>query len=374
MKPLRVMLVAGEASGDMHAAAFMRELGRRRPDLDVFGVGGERLREAGMRIIGDAEHEPTMGFVETFGSIGRHVRLYRTLAAMMERDRPDLLVLVDYPEFNLLLARRAKKLGIRVFYFIAPQVWAWRRGRIRKIRERVDRMGVVFPFEADLYNRNGERFAVFLGHPLLDVVRPTREVAATRAKYGLDQDRPVLALLPGSRRGEVSQIGPAMLAAAALLRDEGWQAIVAAAPGLPDDVLASMLGAGGSNVAVARGDTYDVLACADAAVVASGTATVETALLGCPMVIVYRMAPATYWLARRLVNVDWIGMPNIILGRAVFPELIQEQATPRAIAAAVRSLRERAPEMRAALAELRAALGEPGAAGRAADLALELVG
>lgn len=369
---LRVMLVAGEASGDMHAAAFVRELGRRRPDLDVVGVGGERLRAAGMRTIVDSEEVATMGFVETFGTLGRHLRLYRTLVSMMQREPPDLLVLVDYPEFNLLLARRAKKLGIRVFYFIAPQVWAWRRGRIRKIRERVDRMGVVFPFEAELYNRNGERFAEFLGHPLLDVVRPSREAAATREKYGLDADGPVLALLPGSRRKEVSQIGPAMLAAAALLRDEGWQAVVAAAPGLGDDVLNPLLD-GHPEVVVARGDTYDVLACADAAVVASGTATVETALLGCPMVIVYRMAPATYWLASRLVNVDWIGMPNIILGRSVFPELIQDDATPQAIAAAVRSLRERAPEMRAALDELRAALGRPGAAGRAADLALELV-
>ncbi len=370
--PLRVMLVAGEASGDMHAAAFVSELGRRRPDLDVFGVGGERLRAAGMRTIVDSEEVATMGFVETFGTLGRHLRLYRTLVSMMQREPPDLLVLVDYPEFNLLLARRAKKLGIRVFYFIAPQVWAWRRGRIRKIRERVDRMGVVFPFEAELYNRNGERFAEFLGHPLLDVVRPSREAAATREKYGLDADGPVLALLPGSRRKEVSQIGPAMLDAAALLREEGWQAVVAAAPGLGDDVLSPLLD-GHPEVVVARGDTYDVLACADAAVVASGTATVETALLGCPMVIVYRMAPATYWLASRLVNVDWIGMPNIILGRSVFPELIQDDATPQAIAAAVRSLRERAPEMRDALDELRAALGRPGAAGRAADLALELV-
>lgn len=373
-RPLRVMLVAGEASGDMHAAALVRELRRRRPDVEVIGVGGERLRDAGMQMVGDSEHEATMGLVETFGTIGRHLRLYRTLVARMEKQPPDLLVLVDYPEFNLLLARRAKKLGIRVFYFIAPQVWAWRRGRIRKIRERVDRMGVVFPFEPQLYNRDGERFAEFVGHPLLDVVRPSREPAATREKYGLDPQRPLLALLPGSRRKEVSLIGPAMLAAAALLRGEGWQAILAAAPGLGDDALAPLLGHLAPGVVVARGDTYDVLASADAAVVASGTATVETALLGCPMVIVYRMAPSTFWLARRLVSVEWIGMPNIILGRSVFPELIQDAANPQAIAAAVRSLRDRAPQMRAALAELRAALGEPGAAGRAADLALELVG
>lgn len=371
-RPLRIMLVAGEASGDMHAAALVRELRRRRPDLEVVGVGGENLRAAGMRTVVDSEEVATMGFVETFGTIGRHVRLYRELTAMMRREPPDLLILVDYPEFNLLLARRANRLGIPVFYFIGPQVWAWRSGRIRKIRERVDKMGVVFPFEAELYNTGGKRLAEFVGHPLLDVVRSTRSRDETRALYGLEGAAPVLALLPGSRRKEVSGIGPAMLAAATMLATEGWRAVVAVAPGLGDETIGPLL-ENYPGVAVARGDTYNVLACADAAVVTSGTATVETALLGCPMVIVYRMASLSYWLARRLVNVEWIGMPNIILKRAMFPELIQDEATPHNIAAAVRSLREREPEMKAALEELKTALGQPGAAGRAADLALEMV-
>lgn len=371
-RPLRIMLVAGEASGDLHAAAFVRALRGLRPDLDVVGVGGAKLREQGMRTVVDSEHVATMGIVETIGTLGRHLRLYRSLVAMLRDDPPDLLVLVDYPEFNLLLARRAKRLGVRVFYFIGPQVWAWRSGRIAKIRERVDRMAVVFPFEPELYNRAGERFAEFVGHPLLDVVTATEEPAATRRRYGLAADAPVLALLPGSRRKEVSQIGPAMIEAAVALRREGWQPIVAVAPGLAEADLAP-LGGGLSGLTVARDDTYNVLACADAAVVASGTATVETALLGCPMVIVYRMAPFSFWIARRLVRVDWIGMPNIILRRGVFPELVQEEASADAIAQRVRELRERAPEMRAALAELRAALGAPGAARRAAELALELV-
>jgi lipid-A-disaccharide synthase len=367
------MLVAGEASGDMHAAAFVRELRRRRPNLEVVGVGGAQLRAAGMRTVVDSEHVATMGFVETLGTIGKHVRLYRTLVAMLETDPPDLLVLVDYPEFNLLLARRAKGLGVRVFYFIGPQVWAWRPRRIAKIRARVDKMAVVFPFEADLYNVDGRRFAEFVGHPLLDIVRTTRDRRATREAHGLDPDRPVLALLPGSRSKEVSQIGPPMLEAAAALRGEGWQPIVAVAPGLGEEHWRPLVESSGG-FAIARDDTYNVLGCADAAVVASGTATVETALLGCPMVIVYRMAPLSFQIARRLVRVEWIGMPNIILRRSVFPELIQDEVTAAAIAAAVRSLREREPEMRAALVELRAALGEPGAAARAADLALELVG
>ena len=371
-RPLRIMLVAGEASGDMHAAAFVRELRQQQPDVEIVGVGGAKLREQGMRTVVDSEDVATMGFVETLGTIGRHLRLYRALVAMMRRDPPDLLVLVDYPEFNLLLARRAKQLGVRVFYFIGPQVWAWRSGRIDKIRERVDKMAVVFPFEPELYNRNGDRFAEFVGHPLLDVVRVTEDRRATRERYGLDGDRPVLALLPGSRRKEVSQIGPPMIEAADALRREGWQPVIAAAPGLDGDDLAA-LGDTARGMAIARDDTYNVLACADAAVVASGTATVETALLGCPMVIVYRMAPLSYWIARRLVDVEWIGMPNIILRRAVFPELVQEQATAAEIAEAVRTVRQREPEMRDALGELRIALGQPGAARRAAEMALELV-
>jgi len=369
----KVMLVAGEASGDLHAAAFVGELRRRRPDVEVVGVGGAHLRAAGMETVVDSEQVATMGFVETFGTLGWHVRLYRTLSKMLRDDPPDLLVLVDYPEFNLLLARRAKRLGVPVFYFIGPQVWAWRSGRIEKIRERVDRMGVVFPFEAELYNRSGSRFAEFVGHPLLDVVQTTRGAEETRARYGLDCDRPVLALLPGSRRKEVSLVGPSLGGAAALLAKEGWQPVLAAAPGIDENGI-EPLRARCPELIVVRQDTYNVLGCADAAVVASGTATVETALLGCPMVIVYRMASISYWLARRLVRVDRIGMPNIILRRMVFPELIQEEATAEKIAEAVRSVRGRAPEMRAALAELRAALGDPGAAARAADLALECVG
>ncbi len=371
-RSLRVLLVAGEASGDLHAAAFVRELRARRPDLEVSGVGGANLRAAGMETVVDSEHVATMGFVETFGTIGRHLSLFRQLTGMLRDDPPDLLVLVDYPEFNLLLARRAKKLGVPVFYFIGPQVWAWRSGRIAKIRERVDKMAVVFPFEADLYNTDGRQLAEFVGHPLLDVVRATRDRAATCAEYGLDPERPVLALLPGSRRKEVALIGEALGGAAAQLAGEGWQPVLAEAPGI-SDADTELIRSRCRDLTIARGDTYNVLAAADAAVVTSGTATVETALLGCPMVIVYRMAPASYWLARRLVHVDWIGMPNIILQRSVFPELIQERANSQAIAEAVRSVRGRQAEMQAALEELKQALGTAGAAGRAADLALDCI-
>jgi lipid-A-disaccharide synthase len=369
---LRVLLVAGEASGDLHGAALVRAMRQRVPALEVVGVGGPRLRAAGMEVLVDTEHVATMGLVETFGSLGRLLRTYRRLVRTLDEQRPALVVLIDYPEFNLRLARQAKRRGIPVFYFIGPQVWAWRKGRVRTIAERVDKLGVVFPFEPELYN-NGRPLAEFIGHPLLDVVHPTRDGAATRAQYRLDPARPVLALLPGSRKKEVGYLFGAMHAAAMLLAAQGWQPIVALAESLAPADLREALGGQPVALPIAHGDTYNVLAAADAAIVASGTATLETALLGCPMVIVYRMASLTYWLARRLVDVDWIGMPNIILQRSVFPELIQGEATAEAMAAAVSGLQARRGEADAALRELRTRLGAPGAAERAADIALSLV-
>jgi len=281
-------------------------------------------------------------------------------------------VLIDYPEFNLFLAKRAKALGIPVFYYIGPQVWAWRRGRVRKIARRVDRLGVVFPFEPALYN-NGRELAEFVGHPLLDLVHPTRPGAETLARYGLDPRRPVLALLPGSRKKEIRHLLAPSLAAAQRLEHEGWQTVIALAHTLRRDDLVAALGAEPA-VPIAVDDTYNVVHAADAALVASGTATLETALLGRPMVIMYRVAPLTFALARLLVRgVAYIGMPNIILGRGVFPELIQARVTADNLIAALRDVTQRRAEVSAALDELRRTLGAPGAASRAAQLALQLM-
>ena len=367
----RVLLVAGETSGDLHGAALVQEMRRLQPDLDVVGIGGERLRAAGMRILTDTSEVQTMGFTETFGTLGRLVKAFRTLTRYLREERPDLVILIDYPEFNLLLARRAKKLGLPVFYYIGPQVWAWRRGRIRKIRELVDRMALVFPFEPALYNAD-RHIAEFVGHPLLDVVSSSRPPVETRARYGLDVSAKVVALLPGSRHKEVEPLLPPMVAAAEILRAEGWQPIIALAPNLEPGFLSQILGRD-PGVTVAQDDTYNVVAAADAVVVASGTATLETALLARPMVIVYRVAMLTYLLAKLLVRVPNIGMPNIVLGRLVFPELIQGKVQPEAIAAAVRQVAADAAKMRPALEELRGRLGDPGAARRAAQLALELI-
>ena len=370
--PRKVLLVAGEASGDLHGAALVSALRARAPDLDVSGVGGMHLRAVGMHILVDTAHVATMGLVETFGTLGRLVRAYRTLTRFMIEERPALLILIDYPEFNLLLAKRAKALGVPVFYYIAPQVWAWRRGRVRTLAKRVDRLAVVFPFEAALYN-NGCSLAEFVGHPLLDVVHVTRSREETLQRYHLDPSRPLLALLPGSRKKEIRHLLPAGIAAAQRLIGEGWNVVVALAPTLTRADLTAALGGTDLPLPVVEHDTYNIVHAADAAVVTSGTATLETALLGRPMVIVYRMSPLTYALARRLVQIDYIGMPNIILGRGVFPELIQHDVTPAKLVAAVHDVFARRDELSAALRDVRGRLGEPGAAGRAADLALELM-
>jgi len=368
-----VLLVAGEASGDMHGAELVAALRRNDPNVEVWGVGGERLRQAGMHILVDTAAVATMGFVETFGTLGRLAGAYRLLKRFMVERRPALVVLIDYPEFNMLLAKRAKALGIPVFYYIAPQVWAWRRGRVHKLAQRVDRIGVVFPFEAPLYN-NGRQLAEFVGHPLLDLVRPTRTREETRERYQLDPDRPLLALLPGSRKKEVRHLLPAAIAAAQRLMVEGWQSAIALAHTLTRRDLIQALGERSPGLPIIEDDTYNLVHAADAAVVASGTATLETALLGRPMVIMYRVSPLTFAVARRLVHVDYIGMPNIILGRRVFPELIQQDVTPEKVVAAVHEVVARRDELTAALGELRDQLGQPGAAERAARLALELMG
>ncbi len=367
-----VLLVAGEASGDVRGAELVSVLRRDDPSIDVWGVGGERLRAAGMHILVDTAAVATMGLVEVFDTLGRVLATYRQLKRFMIERRPALLILIDYPEFNLFLAKRAKALGIPVFYYIGPQVWAWRRGRVRKIVRRIDRLGLVFPFEPALYN-NGRRIAEFVGHPLLDVVQPTRTREATLRRYGLDPARPVLALLPGSRKKEIRHLLPAGLQAGEQLAREGWQVVLVLAHTLTRDDVAAAVGGALPAVPIVEDDTYNVVHAADAVLVASGTAALETALLGRPMVIMYRVAPLTFAVARLLVRVDHVGMPNIILGRRVFPELLQRDVTPDKLVAAVHDVTARRTEVSAALTELRRQLGEPGAAARAARMALELM-
>ncbi len=369
-----VMIVAGEASGDLHGASLLRALREWDPALRAFGIGGQHLVAEGLEVLVPTSEVATMGLTETFGSLTRVWRAYRKARQALRERRPQLIVLIDYPEFNLRLARYAKQLGLKVFYYISPQVWAWRRGRVRLMRRVIDRLAVVFPFEEELYNHGSSRLAFFVGHPLIDLVQPTRAPAETRQRYGFDPDRPLLALLPGSRRKEVRMLMPAALETARALARRGWQSALALAPTLDRADLTQALDARAlDGVPIVQGDTYNLVHAADVALVASGTATLETALLGKPMVIVYRVSPFTYALGRMLIRVDHIGMPNLILGRRVAPEFLQNDVQPQTLVPAIEEVWSARDHFAQAWIELRQRLGAPGAAKRAAKLAWELI-
>jgi lipid-A-disaccharide synthase len=377
-RPRRMLLVAGEASGDLHGADLVRVLRASLPDLEVFGLGGERLREAGMQTVADASDVATVGLTQAAGRLRTLWRAYRALARRLREEPPDLCVLVDFPEFNLRLARRAKRAGVPVLYYIAPQVWAWRRGRVRKIARRVDRLAVVFPFEPALYAARLPSVE-FVGHPLLDRVRVTRGREETLRAHGLDPARRTVLLLPGSRPSEIDYLLPHLLDAVRVLgRDRGLQFPLALAHTLSAEEIGRRVEAARLAVPVIEGDTYNLIAAADLALVSSGTATLECALLERPMVIVYRLGPLSYGLGRLLVRgVRYIGMPNIVAGREVVPELLQSKASGARIAAAARVILDD-PARHAAmvddLREVRRRLGRGGAAGRAAAIALEMLG
>jgi lipid-A-disaccharide synthase len=372
----RILLVVGEASGDLHGAHLVRALREREPALEISAVAGEALKREGVRVVFDVARIAGMGFSELAGNLTNLWRAYLRLKRVLREERPSLLILIDFPEFNMRLARVAKDLKIPVLYYITPQVWAWRKRRIAKIARFVDRVAVVFPFEAPLYERAGVR-ADFVGHPLLDIAHVTRSREETLRRLGLDPSRRTIALLPGSRRREVEfHLAPMLEAAAALGREMPLQFVLVRASTVEPAALEESLARAGVRVSLSDGDTYNVVNSSDLVWTASGTATLETALMMRPMIIVYRLARLTYALARLLVRVDHIGMANIIAGEKIVPELIQHEMTAERIVAESKTilnddrLRER---MIAKLTEVRAKLGAPGAAGRVADIALGMM-
>jgi lipid-A-disaccharide synthase len=371
----RVFFVTGEPSGDLQAARLAAAMRAQDPSLTLCGVGGPAMREAGVTTTIDIGELSVMGIAEVVGALARVRRMYRAILAEMDSPRrPDLLVLVDFPEFNLLVARAARRRGVRVLYYVSPQVWAWRRGRVRKIRKRVDAMVVLFPFEEAFYAGHGV-CARFFGHPLAETVEASRSMPETRARLGVQADVPLVALLPGSRAKEIDRHLPLMLEAARRV-DRRVRFAIACAPGIPRSRFERAAKDAGVDVSVVKNETYNLLAAADAAAVASGTATVEAALLGCPHVVVYKTSALTYAVARALVRTRYIGMPNILLDAPVVPELIQGRATSHALAAELRRFLDDpayARSVRDRLEGVREALVRPGAADRAAAYALGLL-
>ena len=373
----RLLLSCGEASGDLYAGALTRELVAIDPALSVAGLGGPQFAAAGGRLVDDYRDLAVTGLTEAVAKLPRSLAARRALVAEAERSRPDTLVLIDFPDFNFRLAPPIKRLGVPVIYYISPQIWAWRPKRLATIRSIADRVLVIFPFEEAIY-REGNVPVEFVGHPLVDLVTPSVGRDAFLGARGLTPSAPTVAILPGSRPNEVSRILTGLAEAAELIRAAvpAAQFVVARAPHLDDRLFQIVRSRLSGAIVIVEGDTDAVLASADVALTASGTATVQTALHDTPMVIVYRVSPLSYHLLRRLVTVETIGMVNLIAGERIVPELVQDAFTPEAVAREAVSMLtnpERAAQIRAGLARVRARLGGPGASRRAAEAIMRIV-
>ena len=364
------MISCGEASGDLYAGALVPELRARAPGLEVFGFGGPRLAAAGAELIGTFAGLTVTGLTEALRVIPRSYAMYRRLIAAARERRPDVFVAIDFPDFNFRLMAALHRLGIPIVYYVSPQLWAWRPGRIKTMKRFVGKVLVIFPFEAPLYEGAGVPVE-FVGHPLVDLARPSQPRAAFLEQHGLEADAPTVALLPGSRPNEIERIAPTLAGAVRLIQSRvgNAQFVVARAPNLPTALFAPF-----ASLPTVEGRTDDVLAASDVVITASGTATVQAALHERPMVVVYSLSPLTYWLGKPFLKVDTYAMPNLVAGRRIVPELIQERFTPGRVADETVALlgdAERRATVQAALRTVRERLGSPGASGRAATAILD---
>jgi lipid-A-disaccharide synthase len=371
------MISCGEPSGDLYAGALAVEIRRRQPDAAIFGLGGQRLMAGGGELLADYRGLSVTGLVEAIRVVPKSFSVLNRLVEAARSEQPQALVAIDFPDFNFRLASAVKKLGIPIIYYISPQLWAWRSSRMRVIKRIADRVLVIFPFEEQIYREAGVPVE-FVGHPLVDLARAQEPRDSFLGELRLDPSRPIVALLPGSRPNEVERLLPVMGAAVKQIstRLPGVQFVIARAPSL-DDGLFSNVEWDSVKPVLVLARTDDVLAIANVVITASGTATVQAALHGRPMVVIYKLSPLSYRIGRRFVHVDDVAMVNLIAGRRIVPELIQEECTPERIAAEILSLLTDAPRadaMRAALSEVRGKLGRPGASGRAAEAVLAVAG
>jgi lipid-A-disaccharide synthase len=373
----RLMVVAGEASGDKHGAKLVAAMRALRPDLsfEFFGAGGDEMRLAEVETMVDAREVAIMGALEVARALPKFLRVFRRLREAANERKPRLVILIDWPEFNLRLAKKLKRDGHRVIYYISPQIWAWRSYRINVIKRHVEKMLVILPFEKDYYERVGVEVD-YVGHPLLDSVRVTSTRDEFCSRYQLDPSRPVIALLPGSRHSELKYILPPMLDAVELLNQSHphFQFILPLARPFAPDVIESQIAS--TNLRVIEHDTYNAIAAADLAAVASGTATLETAIIGSPLIVVYRASALNWRIFRPLINTPFVGMPNLIAGKEIAPELLQDDLNGERLARLIVEFLNdpaRLRQSRADMAEVRKKLGEAKASERAASKILELL-
>lgn len=377
MSEKNILIVAGEPSGDLHAASLVKDLKSLDPDLRFFGIGGSRMKKAGVDIIFDITSLALVGAVEVLKNIVTVGKAFRSVISKIDADRPDLAILVDYPGFNLRLARALEKRSIPVVYYISPQVWAWGRGRVNIIKKCVKKILVFFKFEEELYKACGID-AEFVGHPLLDTVKAASVRRDVLKKYDLDEAKRTIAILPGSRSLEVRALLGVMVAASRIIKERlgSVQFILSKHPDLPTGLYEEPVRGSGLDIRLSQGETYDILAASDFAIVASGTATLETAIIGTPLVIIYKANLITYLLYKLVRDIRFIGLVNIIAGKEVAPELLQYDATPEKIAAKVLGLlsdEKSLSGIREELKKVKFSLGSPGASLRAAKSILPLL-
>ena len=370
----KFLIVAGEASADMYGAEVARALRRKFDNAQIYGLGGPRMRNAGVELEGDISKTAVVGPFEALSSLGILYSVFRRLADRVEAEPPSAAVLIDFPDFNLRLAKRLKHAGVPIVYYVSPQVWAWREGRVKQIQELVNKMLVILPFEEAIYRKAGVDVE-FVGHPLIDMVKATKSKEEFCDDHGIDPRKTIVALLPGSRRKEVRFVLPTMCEAAALIlaKKPDAQFVLPLASGLDRKFVQEMIR--GVPVKVIANDTYNAVRYARAAIVASGTATLETALLGTPEVIVYRISQATWMLGKFLLRVRLFGIVNIILGEEVVPELFQDKMTPQAVSQTALRLMDDVwiqSRIRANYEKLRQQLGSGNVAERVADAVAKL--
>jgi lipid-A-disaccharide synthase len=363
----RIMVVAGEASGDKHAARLIGALRRLAPEheWEVFGSGGAEMRAAGVETLVDIRELAIMGLLEVLRALPRFLRVFRQLRQAARERQPEAIILVDWPEFNLRLAKKLRRDGHRVFYYISPQIWAWRRYRIRTIRRHIEKMLVILPFEKEFYEKYGVDVE-YVGHPLLDSVRVGSSRDEFCQKHNLDPGRKIIAFLPGSRHSEIRYILPPLLETITRLRDihPDWQCVLPLARTLSRAEVASVEG-----LTIIENDTCNAIAAADLAVVASGTATLETAIIGTPLIVVYRASELNWRIFHPLIRVPWVGMPNLIAGRQIAPELLQSELNSGRLTAEITALLgdpARLAATREEMGRVRELLGEANASERAA--------
>ena len=372
-----ILFSAGESSGDQHAANMFLEIKKHQPDINAIGMGGAKMAQAGVDIRYDSAGIGVIGVVEVLKHYGEIRRALILMKRIIDTERPDLLVCVDYKEFNFKLAKYAKQQGVKVLFYVSPQVWAWRAGRVKAYGKVIDMMAVIFPFEIPYYE--AENVPVrYVGHPSVDKVHPQISKAEAMMRFGLDANKRVVGLLAGSRANEIKRLLPVMLAAAALLHERftDCQFILPQADSISDELLAEYLTDAPVQVTVIKAQPYDVIQCCDAVMTSSGTATLEIALLTVPMVICYKLSPLTYRLGRLLVKTPFIGLPNIVAGKSIVPEFIQHEATAENLAAEIAQIlidESYRNTMLENLRDVKQRLGQGGGSKNMAVLALEML-